>query len=157
MKRNFEFETFIEQTHSRSQAFFKKAVQKDSREFLGKSAMVPSLSLDSGKKERHRRCLILIFWKCWVIVVSSGWLLLYGPLGDVKLIFCLAKNTKNLDAWCVFLPTFSKCARYFSPKNYNARTILRQFSDVNNEGRSQQASVLGQLVSGEPQHRSKES
>ena len=30
-------------------------------------------------------------------------------------------------------------------------TIFRQFSDVKNRGRFQQSSVLGQLISGEPQ------
>ena len=39
-----------------------------------------------------------------------------------------------------FSPKFSKCARYFNP-----------FSDVKNGGRSQQPSVLGQLITGEPQ------
>ena len=50
-----------------------------------------------------------------------------------------------------FSPKFSKCARYFSPKIYDARAIFRQFSDVKNGGRYQHPSVLGQLVSKEPQ------
>ena len=37
-----------------------------------------------------------------------------------------------------------------APKIYNAHTIFRQFSSIKNEGRSQQPSALGQLVTGEP-------
>ena len=33
---------------------------------------------------------------------------------------------------------------------YNAHTIFRQFSNIKNEGRSQQPSAVGQLVTGEP-------
>ena len=36
-------------------------------------------------------------------------------------------------------------------KIYNAHTTFRQFSTIKNEGRSQQPSALGQLVTGEPQ------
>ena len=36
-------------------------------------------------------------------------------------------------------------------KIYNAHTIFRQFSNFKNEGRSQQPSTLGQLVTEEPQ------
>ena len=51
-----------------------------------------------------------------------------------------------------FSPKFSKCMRYFSPENlHNVCAIFRQFSDVKNEGCFQQPSILGQLVSGEPQ------
>ena len=34
---------------------------------------------------------------------------------------------------------------------YNAHTIFRQFSNIKNEGRSQQSSALCQLVTGEHQ------
>ena len=37
-------------------------------------------------------------------------------------------------------------------KIYSARAIFHQFSDVKNGGRSQQPSVLGQLVTSEPQY-----
>ena len=33
---------------------------------------------------------------------------------------------------------------------YNAHTIFRQFSNIKNEGRSQQPSAVDQLVTGEP-------
>ena len=33
----------------------------------------------------------------------------------------------------------------------NVHTIFRQFSNIKNEGRSQQPSALGQLVTGDPQ------
>ena len=33
----------------------------------------------------------------------------------------------------------------------NVHTIFRQFSNIKNEGRSQQSSALGQLVTGDPQ------
>ena len=36
-------------------------------------------------------------------------------------------------------------------KIYNTRTIFREFSSIKNEGQSQQASALDQLVTGEPQ------
>ena len=36
-------------------------------------------------------------------------------------------------------------------KIYNVHTIFRQFSNFKNEGRSQQPSALGQLVTDEPQ------
>ena len=36
-------------------------------------------------------------------------------------------------------------------KIYNVRAIFHQFSDVKNEGQSQQTSFLCQLVTGEPQ------
>ena len=39
----------------------------------------------------------------------------------------------------------------FAQKIYNAHAIFRQFSDVKNGGRSQQPSVLCQLVTGESQ------
>ena len=35
-------------------------------------------------------------------------------------------------------------------KIYNVHTIFRQFSNFKNEGRSQQPSALGQLVTDEP-------
>ena len=45
----------------------------------------------------------------------------------------------------------------FAKKIYNACAIFRQFFDVENGGRSQQQSVLGQLVSGKRQSCPKES
>ena len=38
-----------------------------------------------------------------------------------------------------------------APKIYDAGAIFCQFSDIENGGQSQQPSILGQLVSGEPQ------
>ena len=35
---------------------------------------------------------------------------------------------------------------------YNPHAIFHQFSDAKNGGQSQQPSILGQLVTGEPQH-----
>ena len=48
-----------------------------------------------------------------------------------------------------FSPKCSKCAWYFNPKTLNAHAIFRRFFDFKNMGRSQQPSVLGQLVTGE--------
>ena len=36
-------------------------------------------------------------------------------------------------------------------KIYNARVIFRQFSEIKNGGQSKQPSVLGQMVTSEPQ------
>ena len=48
-----------------------------------------------------------------------------------------------------FSPKWSKYARYFSQKIYNAHAIFCQFSDIKNGGRFKQPSVLGQLVTSE--------
>ena len=63
---------------------------------------------------------------------------------------------KHLDAWCVFFHlNFLNAQGILAQRIYDACTIFRQFSDVKSGGQSQQPSILGQLVSGKPQHCSK--
>ena len=50
-----------------------------------------------------------------------------------------------------FHQNFLNARGILAQKTYNAHAIFCQFSDVKNGGRSQQPSVLGQLVTGEPQ------
>ena len=47
--------------------------------------------------------------------------------------------------------TFLNAQGILAQKIYNAHAIFCQFSDFKNWGRSQQPSVLGQLITGEPQ------
>ena len=53
---------------------------------------------------------------------------------------------------CVFHLNFLNVQGILAQKLYDANTIFRQFSDIKNGGWSQQPSVLGQIVTGEPQH-----
>ena len=50
-----------------------------------------------------------------------------------------------------FHPNFLNARVILAQKIYNACTIFHQFSDVKNGGQSQQPSILGQLVTSEPQ------
>ena len=61
------------------------------------------------------------------------------------------KYEKSRCAMHFFSPKFSKCTRYFGQKIYNALVNFHQFSDVKNGRCSQQPSILGQLVTSEPQ------
>ena len=47
--------------------------------------------------------------------------------------------------------SFLNARGILAQKIYNARTIFRQFSEIKNGGRSKQPSVLGQMVTSEPQ------
>ena len=49
-----------------------------------------------------------------------------------------------------FHVNFLNAKGILAQKIYNACAISRQFSDVKNGGQSQQPSVLGQMVTGEP-------
>ena len=51
---------------------------------------------------------------------------------------------------CFFELNFLNARGILAQKIYNAHTIFFQFSNIKNEGQSQQASALGQLVTGEP-------
>ena len=53
---------------------------------------------------------------------------------------------------CFFHLNFLNVQGILAQKVYDANTIFRQFSDIKDEGWSQQPSVLGQMVTGEPQH-----
>ena len=50
-----------------------------------------------------------------------------------------------------FYLDFLNARGILAQKMYNAHTIFCQFSNIKNEGRSQQPSALGHLVTGEPQ------
>ena len=49
-----------------------------------------------------------------------------------------------------FSPKFSNARGILAQKIYNVCAIFCQFSNVKNGGRSQQPSILGQMVTGEP-------
>ena len=59
---------------------------------------------------------------------------------------------KNLDALCVFFHLNFLNVRGILAQKSIMRVHFRRFSDVKSVGRYQRPSVLGQLVTSEPQH-----
>ena len=74
---------------------------------------------------------------------------LMGPC-EVDFLFSI-KFKKPRCLMCFFHLNFVNAQHILVEKSYNAHTIFCQFSDVKNGVWSQQPSVLGQLVTGEPQ------